>query len=703
MVSRRQFLGKSAVVAASALAARNSDALSRPASGLGLHTCKVSLNGVWQFQLDPNDAGKRENWAAPDYSAASWREVSVPHTWQVEAANADYRGVAWYRREFDVVPEWTDGAVRLEFEAVFHSATVWVNGQPVGEHVGKGYTAFCLDATPALHPGKRNVVVVRVDNAFNEHMLPRGRSSDWAHDGGIFRPVNLLVTPKIFIERLAIEAVPDLSSGSATVMVSAHCRNTGGESWSGAASCRIVDEETGLLAGGADSTATLTMRPGTDGSVTLRQTISAAKLWHFDAPCLYRAVVEIANGRESHEYAATFGVRKFEIAAGKFHLNGEPVRLMGVERMAGSHPELGMAETGAWIEHDHHDMKDLNCVFSRVHWPQDERVLDYCDRHGILMQLEIPAWGPDTFSGMGAQADSGILQNGLEQLREMIQRDRNHPSVVAWGLCNEIDGQNPAAYHFAQRMLEEAKRLDPSRLCSYASHSLRETPERDVAGLMDFIETNEYFGSWQAGGADELDEHLDTLHRAFPNKPVVISEYGYCACTADRPEGDERRIEVLRTHDQVLRSKDFVGGAIFFCYNDYRTHVGDRGVGVMQQRVHGVVDVYGARKPSYRVLAHESSPVESVTVTNHLNDFHLVIKSRGTVPSYTLRDYTLLGVFYGQGDIPVELCELKLPVLAPGKTAEVDLSFTQTAPPRRVSFQIGRPTGSLAISFEWTP
>jgi beta-glucuronidase len=255
----------------------------------------------------------------------------------------------------------------------------------------------------------------------------------------------------------------------------------------------------------------------------------------------------------------------------------------------------------------------------------------------MMIQTEVPAWGPDTFEGMTAQPDADILDNALEQLREMIAGDRNHPSVVAWGLCNEIGGQDPAAYQFARRLFEEAKRLDPGRPCSYASNSLEGALQRDVAGLMDFIEANEYYGSWAPGTAADAGHYLDEIHAAFPGKPIVISEYGYCACALDRPEGDGQRMEILRSHDAVIRSKDFVAGAIFFCYNDYRTHVGDRGVGPLRQRIHGVVDLYGAQKPSYELLRRESSPIESLTVERELNRFQVTIRVRHDLPTYTLR------------------------------------------------------------------
>jgi beta-glucuronidase len=183
MSSRRKFLTGS-VVAASALivpGVRADDAAMQPRD-----TEVMTLCGEWRFRADPQTVGLKESWHTSSASGESWRTVTVPHTWQIESAFADYRGVAWYWRSFDVSARWLSSAVRVEFEAVFHTATVWVNGQLVGEHSRKGYTAFTLDVAPALREG-RNIIAVRVDNAFNSHMLPRRDSSDWANDGGIFR------------------------------------------------------------------------------------------------------------------------------------------------------------------------------------------------------------------------------------------------------------------------------------------------------------------------------------------------------------------------------------------------------------------------------------------------------------------------------------------------------------------------------------
>ncbi|HKV61894.1 MAG TPA: glycoside hydrolase family 2 TIM barrel-domain containing protein [Candidatus Acidoferrum sp.] len=701
MHSRRKFLTQAGVLAVGTLGAP-----ALPASGKTSDLPAqeiVSLCGQWSFRIDAGNIGKEQRWYGGDEPVEGWHQVRVPHTWQVDSAFSDHRGIAWYRRSFDAPNEWQNSAVRIEFEAVFHTATIWVNGKLAGEHLRKGYTAFVLDITHLLRWGNSNSIAVRVDNAFDEHMVPRGHSSDWAHDGGIYRPVQLFITPKTFVERVDVEAVPDLASGDGNIGITAFLRNASSKAWIGRTSFRIVDNETGLTVVTGPDTSALIIKSGETQIQRLEATIRKANLWHFDHPNLYRLIFSITDRQETHQITVTFGVRKLEAKDDGFYLNGERVRLMGVERMAGSNPEFGMAEPSQWITHDHDDLKHLNCVFTRVHWPQDKRVLDYCDRHGILMQSEIPAWGYDTFAGMGAEPDADILQNGLEQLREMITRDRNHPSIVVWGLCNEVGGQNPPAYQFTKRMLEEVKRLDPHRLGSYASNSLAKTPERDAAGLMDFIETNEYFGTWAPGTPEAVAKHLDDLHAAFPGKPVLISEYGYCACTEDRPEGDEHRIEILRSHDVAIRSKKFVAGAIFFCYNDYRTHVGDRGVGTLKQRVHGVVDIYGTEKASYEVLRQELSPVESLTVENRLNAFQLRLKTRHDLPMYSLRGYKLRGVFYGQGDIPVERREVELSGIRAGNETAVDLAFGQTDVALRVKFDVLRPTGFSAYTLNWKP
>jgi beta-galactosidase len=649
-----------------------------PARTLAFPSLEVSLNGRWEFRLD---------------TERQWRPVDVPHTWQTAEQTAGYLGAAWYRRAFYVPAEWKDRCVRVEFEAVFHSATVWVNQKEVGRHTGKGYTAFEFDLTPYLIPGAANQLEVRVDNSFNPSMLPRNDSYDWTPDGGIYRPVRLLISPPLYASAVSVDAVPNAQRNAAGIRVEVEIINSAAQPASTPLYYRIFEEASGALVG-ESSVGPIQVGPRETKTVAFAPyNLPRPKLWHFDHPHLYRIVA--AAG--AHQIESTFGIRKIELRGGALYLNGERVLLAGVERMAGSHPDYGMAEPASWIEHDHADMKELNCVFTRVHWMQDRRVLDYCDRHGILMQLEVPGWGSKTFQGMKDEPSPEIMNNGLEQLREMIRQNRNHPSVFAWGLSNEINGQNPVAKKFIRRMNEEAHRLDPSRFTTYASHSLRTNPGNDVAGELDFISWNEYYESWTKGTVEDMRANLNAIRKAFPGKMIVVSEYGYCECTPDRLGGDRMRIEILKKHNQVFREFPEVGGLIFFCYNDYRTHMGDKGVGVMKQRVHGVVDLYGVRKPSFEELRREASPVEAMEISPEREKWRVRIRTRNAVPAYTLRGYRLRAIAYGFGDLPMEQKEFSLPDLLPGGNAslEVVLASKDT---RRVRFEIVRPTGFSAFT-----
>jgi beta-glucuronidase len=315
------------------------------------------------------------------------------------------------------------------------------------------------------------------------------------------------------------------------------------------------------------------------------------------------------------------------------------------------------------------------------------------------MQEEVPAWGPSTFAKTTPELQQQLTANGLEQLREMIASHRNHPCIVSWGLCNEVDGKNPNSRAFARALAKEARRTDPSRLLTYASHSLRSQPEEDMAGEFDFISANEYFGSWYPGGPDELRAHIADLRRAFPHKPIVISEYGWCECQASLPPGDANRVKIVEEHTRVMRESGEVAGAIYFDYNDYRTIVGDKGIGALRQRVHGIVDVYSRRKLSFDALRAQSSPIERLALKQSGSNFELEIATRERLPAYMLRGYVVRWLFFAYDDLPMDGKLDLLPSLTPGTTMTLKAA-TSLPNVRRIAAEIFRPTGFSAARTE---
>jgi beta-glucuronidase len=161
-------------------------------------------------------------------------------------------------------------------------------------------------------------------------------------------------------------------------------------------------------------------------------------------------------------------------------------------------------------------------------------------------------------------------------------------------------------------------------------------------------------------------------------------------------------VEILRNHTRVFREASYVGGLIFFCYNDYRTHVGFSGAGVMKQNVHGVVDVFGARKPSYAVLRAESSPVEALDVQGSPAALTVHVRNRKSVPSYALRGYVVRVILYGFGDIPLEQQAASLPPLPPGEEHTLSFHF-QAKQAVRINVDVIRPTGFSAATAIWRP
>ena len=517
----------------------------------------VPLDGTWLFRTDPDRRGEAAGWNGADIvDANGWEEVSVPSTWQVAGKTVDYLGSAWYRREFDAPEAWKALVVRIEFEAVFHTAEVFVNGKKAGEHVGKGYTAFALDISGLLAFGGLNAVAVRVDNAFSPDMLPRNDSYDWTPDGGITRPVRLIVTPPVYIERLWVDAVPELPAGPTAADRDGRRSEHDGER--GADRAQRMDR--GGSFGRYRPKRPCPGRGGRPGGRRARgQDLRppagppAEALAFRPSASLRRQSPDLRRGKVLHRAETTFGVRRIEVRGTEFLLNGEPVRLAGVERMGGSHPDFGMAEPAPWIDHDHADLKELNCVLHPrplAAGPPGPRLLR-------------PARHPHP----GRSADLGA--------GHVPEARREHP--------REGHGERPRAAPRDDRPrqeppvrlllgpLQRGRRAEPGRPELRPGHAPRGQASRSRRGSAPTPRTRfsrRPSATWPArwtsssgtsttrpgsGATSEaMRRNLEAIHRAFPDKPVVISEYGYCACTADRPEDDARRADDPRDPQRRL-------------------------------------------------------------------------------------------------------------------------------------------------------
>ena len=276
--------------------------------------------------------------------------------------------------------------------------------------------------------------------------------------------------------------------------------------------------------------------------------------------------------------------------------------------MPGSTLERGMAESTADFEGNLKLMKNANCIFTRFHWQQDDYIFDWCDRHGILVQEEIPYWGIWTI------LNDTLLPKGFQHLDEMTDAHFNHPSIISWGIGNELLAHEPFIKAGLKQLYNHVKSIDPSRLSTYVSNSLffempSENRERyDATADYDMMMFNEYYSSWYKKSIGVISGELDRISGEYPGKPMTISEWGLC--DPPQPGGDERRAREMAQQMEIYGSKPYVAGAIYFCLNDYRTQRSENYSTGYPQRDHGVSDGYQNPKKSYETLKSVSSPVE---------------------------------------------------------------------------------------------
>lgn len=516
----------------------------------------------WKFRF----GAAAEAVTTPAFDDSGWSTVSVPHTWnrvgyyltspetrlnRKEEMNRE-QGVGWYRLSFDVPASAKGKRAFLQFDAASRVATVWLNGARLGEHAG-GFSRFRLDATAALRPGARNLLVVKTDNTPPAPGTDTSATLPYAGDffvhGGLYRAVSLVLTDPAHIDLLdaggpgvyATTLAADLSQ--ATVSVRTRVRNDG----KSAERLHVVTElrgDKGAVVASSRSNVVLDAEAGSE--VTQQLTIRRPRLWQgVDDPFLHslRVTLRDASGRTRDVLEQPFGVRTLAINATKgLVLNGRPLKLRGV----GYHQDRegkGWAISAADVAEDVAIIRDMGANSIRLtHYQHGQAVHELADRNGLIVWDEIPLVTAWTLKDE-TRPSAALLENARQQLRELIRQNFNHASVAVWGLANEVDfgrsrpdflgrppeGELPDPRALLKELNALAKSEDPSRsttlatCCEFRSPASAEVPV--VASVADTAGANLYYG-WYYGAPDDLGMHLDAVHALRPGQPMAVSEYG---------------------------------------------------------------------------------------------------------------------------------------------------------------------------------
>ena len=383
--------------------------------------------------------------SAPGFNDSGFERVTLPHTnallpWH-SFDEKQYEFISIYRRHFRLPAEMRDQRVFVDFEGAMTASTVTFNGHKFAEYKG-GYTPFSFELTPHMKWDGDNVIAVELDSTERPDIPPFGALIDYLTFGGIYREVSLRVVPSVYIENVFAMPV-DVMSPNRSVKVQVHM-GSGTSVITGA-----MPELTAELRDGDRVISTSpAQRVGPTNTITLAN-LGDIQLWNLDKPKLYDVVVRCSYG---DEYRARIGFREAKFTAQGFHLNGEHIKLMGLDRHQ-TFPYTGGAMPARAQRRDVQILKSIHTNVVRTsHYPQSRHFLDACDELGLLVLEEIPGW---QHIGENPWQDLAVRNVG-----EMIRRDWNHPSIITW-LVRINESRDD--HDFYVRTNKLAHELDPSR------------------------------------------------------------------------------------------------------------------------------------------------------------------------------------------------------------------------------------------------
>jgi beta-galactosidase len=462
-----------------------------------------------------------------DFDDSQWQKLDVPHDWAItdtfspdnpsgHAGGFASGGVGWYRKYFTLASKDAKSKVSVEFDGVYMNSEVWINGHYLGIRP-YGYISFHYDLTPYLNFRGKNVIAVRVDNSLQP-------SARWYTGCGIYRHVWLVKTGKLHVERHGVFATtPVVTKDSAVVNIKTSVRNDSDEDMPFSVTNEIYTSHDELVARiSSDGSA----RAGENQNFEQEIAVLNPDLWSPDKPVLYKLRTTINDNEKTFDKLETnIGIRYFTFSSDSgFALNGESMKLKGVNNH-GDLGALGTAQNDRVLERRLEILKEMGCNAIRTaHYPHSKELMDMCDRMGFMVMDEafdewIESW-PWTDLKQQGKARFGYhlyFKDWWEKdLRELIRRDRNHPSVILWSVGNEIPD---ACYEIGTERLKElmefVKKEDPTRPVTAGITHVHLANESGFASQLDVT-------GYNGGGGSAFMYEAD--YETYPGRKFVATE-----------------------------------------------------------------------------------------------------------------------------------------------------------------------------------
>lgn len=551
---------------------------------------RISMDGMWKFHLDERSVGENEGWID---GIPGEEMIPVPASFQdfyTEKDIREYTGDFWYETDFFVPGEWEGREILLRFGAATHRASVYVNGILITEHEG-GFLPFSAKVTTVVRYDSYNKVVVKVNNELNCTNLPCGETItlpngkkmskpyfDFFNYAGLQRSVYLLALPGESI----VDFDLDYAIHGKNAEVSYQIRTNGEH----AVQLALFDAKGHCVA----------QKDGKEGVLYVEN----ARLWQVRNAYLYRLRIRIMDGEELiDEYEQEIGIRTVKVEGTDILINGEPVYLKGF----GKHEDSDIVGRGFSIGIMKRDFELMKWIgansFRTSHYPYSEEIYQMADREGFLVIDEVPAVGMFQSLMNFMEASTGkqtaffkkettpvLLKAHLRAIEEMIARDKNHPSVVAWSLLNEPETMNEAAVPYFKEVFDLANKLDMQkrpRTFALIMNSLPDTCK--CYQFSDIIALNRYYGWYMKGGyeisvAEELfRKEMNAWKEKKLNKPFIFTEYGADTLASEHklPSvmwSQEYQDEYLKMTHEVFDSYDFIKGEQIWNFADFQTTEG---------------------------------------------------------------------------------------------------------------------------------